>query len=39
MIEFDFCRTLDILEGQIEDKNISLSEAGTNKSTISPGQK
>ena len=33
MIKFDFCRTLGILKGQIEDKNISFSGARTHEST------
>ena len=41
MIEFDFCRTLSILKGQIEDKMYFLEWSGarTHESTISPGQK
>ena len=36
MMEFDFCRTLGILKGQIEDKKYFL-EWGSNPQT--PGQK
>ena len=36
MTQFDFCRTLGILKGQIEDKKIG---AQNRESTIPPGQK